>query len=244
MRSIAVISALSIELSSLVAEIRNKRKEQSLGNLPFYSGFLPGIKPKIYFCSFGIGKILASLTTQRIIDAFHPNHIFLIGVCGGALTGIHPGDVIIPQSTVQADFDITCFDYSLGEFHGPDEKNHFRIFHTDDKLIRWSVGKMLPVLQTVLKKHPRILNGQMVSQDIFETKAHSFKSLSNIFDYNGIDMEAAAVNIVSSFNDIPCNVIKSVLDKAGNLDMDFYKTYMSVVCHNSYSVLKAYLQSL
>jgi len=241
MTRIAIISALAIELAPLLAEVKNKRRELTLGDITFYSGSLPGIKPKIYFCSFGIGKILASLTTQRLIDAFHPDHIYLIGACGGARTGVYPGDIIVAENTAQADFDITCFGFAKGEFHGSLESHRHRMFNTDHYLVQWVTGKKISGLHIVLQRFPRIRIGLLISQDTFETNAQKIDSLEKDFAYNGIDMEAAAVNIVARFNNIPFNVIKSILDKAGSLDMNFYIKYMSVACQNSYTVLKTFL---
>ena len=110
-------------------------------------------------------------------------------------------------------------------------------------MIKWIEKKHELNLIPVMKKTPSIIKGRIISLDRFETKLNVFNNLQHEFHYLGIDMESAAVNVVCNFNGVSFNVIKSVLDKEGKLDMKFYHENFPVVCINSFRLLKEYLKS-
>jgi adenosylhomocysteine nucleosidase len=243
MNTIVIFSALRKELDPLLKDIQEKKVETQLHDTPYYSGYLKGNSDRIIFGSFGIGKVLASLSTQYLIDRFKPQHIYLIGACGGATKGVNPGDIIVGDSTIQADIDISPFGYSRGEFQLDTEDRRYKEFKTNPKMIKWVKEERSLNLIPVMRKIPAIIKGRIISLDRFETKLNVFNSLQHEFQYVGIDMESAAVNVVCKFNHISYNVIKSVLDMEGILDLHFYHEYFPIVCMNSYSLLKAYLSS-
>jgi len=243
-KKIAILTALQTEGDPVIMDFIQKKLETEVGSLKFYSGKLSSIKPKVYLGVFGIGKVQAAMATQFVIDRFSPDHIFLIGACGGVTKEVNPGDILIPNKTVQADFDTTCFGDEKGEFQGPTDDIKYKEFETDKRVIKFfKKNKVAKNIKLIKGKRPVIRYGSFVSQDKFETDKRQLEILEKEFRCIGFDMEAAAVNIVSSMNDIPFNMIKSVLDTGGELDMDFYNEYIKVVCGNSYQVLRAYLET-
>ncbi|MBI5614601.1 5'-methylthioadenosine/S-adenosylhomocysteine nucleosidase [Candidatus Gottesmanbacteria bacterium] len=243
MQTIAIISALRKELEPLFIDIQKKKQVAELNGITFYSGYLKGVSERIIFGSFGIGKVLASLSTQFLIDTFHPNHIYFIGACGGTMHGVKPGDVIVADSTIQSDFDITCFGYTKGEFQLDRDGILFKEFKTDISLVNWIKTDYICNFESIKNCMPSILSGRMISQDTFETKKMTFNRLQREFHFFGIDMESAAVNVVCHFNAVSFNVVKSAIDITGQLDLNFYRAYYPVVCTNAYKFLKTYLLS-
>jgi adenosylhomocysteine nucleosidase len=244
-KKIAILTALQTEAHPVLDELLQKKLERKIRSMRFYSGELPQIKSKIIFGICGIGKVQAAMATQFIVDTFSPDHIFLIGACGGATKGVNPGDILIPTKTIQSDFDTTCFGDERGEFQGPVDTIKYKEFETDRKMKTFLKKKYIAkYLIRIEGKKPIFRYGNFVSQDCFETDKKKLENVEKEFSCIGFDMEAAAVNIVSAMNNVPCNVIKGVLDSAGEFDIELYKKYIHAICANSYQVLRIFLETM
>lgn len=63
----------------------------------------------------GIGKVNAALCTQIMISEFAVDQIINLGVAGGLGADIKPGDIVISDTLVQHDMDVTVFDLPKGQ---------------------------------------------------------------------------------------------------------------------------------
>ena len=73
-----------------------------------------------------IGKVSAALTTQIIIDLFHPDYIINFGTCGGNDTSVKICEYYIVEKCCQFDFDLseidnvaTGYNQDYGSIHLP-----------------------------------------------------------------------------------------------------------------------------
>ena len=90
------------------------------------------IKDKIcVLVKSGVGKVNAARATQILIDNFKPDYIVNVGVAGGLNPMLSIGDIVIGETLVQHDFDITAFGHAKGYIPGVGEK-----IYADDYLVK------------------------------------------------------------------------------------------------------------
>ena len=103
---------------SLKPEIKTKKIKEENFNLyfiSFYEGKIKEIECVLVEC--GVGKVNAARTTQIVIDNMKVDYVFNIGVAGGIKNNMSVGDIVLAESLVQHDFDITAFHHEKGYIH-------------------------------------------------------------------------------------------------------------------------------
>ena len=92
MKIISIIFAMNEELSALkkYLSIKNINK---LYELTFYEAELNN--QKIILVESGVGKVNAARTTQILIDNYHPDVVYNIGVAGGIANSLEVGDLVV-----------------------------------------------------------------------------------------------------------------------------------------------------
>ncbi|MFP4363128.1 MAG: 5'-methylthioadenosine/S-adenosylhomocysteine nucleosidase, partial [Spirochaetia bacterium] len=63
----------------------------------------------------GVGKVLAALAAQYLIDCYNPEAVIMLGAAGGLRQNMNIGDIIIATDCLQYDFDATAFGFKIGE---------------------------------------------------------------------------------------------------------------------------------
>ena len=101
---IGIIGAMSIEVDSLKALCENKAIEKVSG-IEFLKGTLQGKEVVIATC--GIGKVNSAVCTQTMILKYSPSLIINIGVAGSLSNELDIGDIVIPHSVIEADYDLS-----------------------------------------------------------------------------------------------------------------------------------------
>ena len=240
MASLAIIAALDNELAPLKRDFIKTSTQPLVGSIHISEGRLPYVNKKIICCVFGVGKVLASMATQAMIERYNPEHIFLIGACGGSSKDIYAGDIIIPSHTIQSDYDLTCFGFKPGEFQGSSSDQKIDRLPTDQDIVRQGLSLNVSLIEIQGRK-PCLKTGLMATQDCLETNVDRLKENEITFDYLGFEMESAAVNIVCHYNQVKFNAIKGVLDTGGIFEKDFFEKNIEKICENSYRVLAALL---
>ena len=85
---------------------------------------------EIILVKCGIGKVNAARTTQLLIDKYNPDYIIDVGVAGALNPMLEIGDIVIGETLVQHDFDITAFGHTKGYIPGIGER-----IYSDEELI-------------------------------------------------------------------------------------------------------------
>lgn len=91
---IAVISAFTPELTTLLANVEHKRRHVVNG-MEFTTGTLRG-KRVVLFLS-GISMVNAAMNTQLVLDRFNVTHIVFSGIAGGVNPALNIGDVVVAE---------------------------------------------------------------------------------------------------------------------------------------------------
>lgn len=153
----------------------------------------------------GIGKVNAAAAAAHF-KTIGCNVILNYGLSGG-ISGVKRGDLVILDSFVEHDFDLTGIGYA------PCEKpNQEYIYKSDSKLNR--------LMQEVIAD---IKIGCAVSGDSFVCNEDVRKQLKEKFGAMSCDMETAAIAYVCSFGNIPFLSLRRISDDAGNDALELYR---------------------
>ena len=104
MTRIALVAALHEELASVLALMPDEHKE-TIGGRDFWVGHLHG--QDVVAVLSGIGKVAAATTATLLIQQFGVNRIVFTGVAGGLGPGVNVGDVVVAQTLLQHDYDVS-----------------------------------------------------------------------------------------------------------------------------------------
>ena len=98
---IGIITAFRHELAPLLAG--DEWQTEKVGGRLFYQRQLSS-GTEIIATSSGLGKVMASATTQLMISSFNPRLLINFGSCGGVSPGLKVGDAVLASSVTEYDF--------------------------------------------------------------------------------------------------------------------------------------------
>lgn len=215
MRTIGIIFAMNEELSALKKYLSIKEVNK-IYELEFYETELNN--KRIVLVESGVGKVNAARTTQILIDNYHPDVVYNIGVAGGIDNSLEVGDIVVSTSLVQHDFDITAFNHLKGYIP--------------------NVGDTIPVDNSLVINIQRILNqkkisyklGVIASGDIFCTAKEMASKINQKFQALCVEMEGAAIGQVCFLCQVPCLVLRSISDCPNNNNRITYDEFLPSAC--------------
>ena len=206
---IAILSAIEGEIKA-TAEALEQPVNVSFAGRRIYTGELAGKKVVVGYT--GVGKALAALTVQGVIDRYGPTALIFVGIAGSLNTLYEIGDVVIAADCVQHDFDATRFGFPRGELSG---ENIFELA-SDTELADYALCWKRP--------ERKFHSGRILSGDQFITSAGEAATSYLIDELEGdaVDMESAAASLAAYLNGIPFLVMRVVSDKGdGTLPKGF-----------------------
>ena len=227
---IALIGALDEEIKAYLDQLAHTKTTQ-WNSLTFYEGSLFGQSVVLVKC--GVGKVFASLVTQKLIDAFQPKAIVFTGVAGALNPSYEVGDIVVAHDCIQHDLNTTALGIPRGQVPYTD----FRFFETDTKL---------KTLALSAETEHTLHSGRIVTGDQFLTQKelHDYHYLTTELAGDAVEMEGAAVGFVCAVNAIPFLLIRTISDKADDEAGQSYTEFLPVVAHNSVAVIKHLFNAL
>jgi adenosylhomocysteine nucleosidase len=206
---VAILSALFSEIQSTIKAIESPVESPFAGRV-ISQGMLSG--SKVVVGHTGVGKALAAMTLQGVIDRHFPSIVVFLGIAGALNPEYEIGDVVIAADCVQHDFDATPFDFARGEIPYENIIELASDQRLVDYALRWkAAGRRLHV--------GRILSGDRFVSTAGETK-DAF--LRDELRGDAVDMEGAAAALVAHLNGIPFLHARIISDKAdGRLPVKF-----------------------
>lgn len=155
----------------------------------------------------GIGKTFAAAKTQKIIQTYEPDHLFVCGVAGAISEKLDVFDVVVPNRIVHGD---VCF----GDTYSPTEITESALEFFEGKP-GFSQTAYLPE-----RLNAPYESGTLATIDFFaEEKEKDF--LEEKFNAVCIDMESAAVAQIATLWNIPVTVIRAISDNRKHSFGDF-----------------------
>lgn len=224
----AIIAAMDEEIHYLKKHIQ-KHEAYEFQGYEYHIGEMYG--KKIVLAKSGIGKVNAALSTTLLLEHFKVKEIINTGSAGAIDTAFSVGDIIIADSCVYHDVDVTAFGYEYGQVPKMPET-----FICN--------GESILVLDEIMKdlqfKH---LIGMIATGDTFMNNRQKildlYEKLPNIV---AVDMEAAAITQVCYQYNKPFIVIRSISDIVGSDSPVSFKEYIDVAAKNSTQVILKYLE--
>ena len=118
---IGIIGAMDEEIRLLKGKIQTTYQENHHGN-EFKIGKIG--KHDVVLIRSGIGKVNATISTVLLKQLYDVEYIINTGSAGGIAEGLKVGDIVIADSIVHHDVDVTAFGYQVGQMAGmPAEYN-------------------------------------------------------------------------------------------------------------------------
>ena len=152
----------------------------------------------------GIGKVNASTAAMHLVD-IGCTYILNFGLSGG-ISGVHRGEIVLPDKFLEHDFDLTGIGYK------PCEKPSQKYIYDADK-------KLVKIAQATIGE---CSSGTAVCGDRFICSADDRDFLRDTFGATTCDMETAAIASVCDMAGVPFLSLRRVSDDAGE---DAYASY-------------------
>lgn len=177
----------------------------------------------------GVGKTFAAAKTQKIIQMYEPDHIFVCGVAGAIAENLKVFDVLVPNRIVHGD---TRF----GDTYCPTDVTESGLHFFEGKP-GFSQTAYLPERLNAPYK-----SGTLATIDFFaEEKEKIF--LEEKFNAACIDMESAAVAQIATLWNIPVTVIRAISDDRTHTLGDF-ETNAPKACEIAAQALMEFLKKI
>lgn len=230
MKRVGIIFAMEEELKELLNYVKIE-KEYRIFDLNFYEGTIANV-----YCILvqsGIGKVNAVRTTQILIDNIKVDYIFNIGVAGGISDLLKVGDIVIGESLVQHDFDITAFDHEKGYIP------EIGVYINSDKYL-------FKLANNVLNKDSdtNVVSGVIASGDIFCTELKMGQKINSKFNALCVEMEGASIAQICYLSHIPFLVLRSISDTPNNDNRLTYEEFLESSSKTIATAMKKILQKL
>jgi adenosylhomocysteine nucleosidase len=155
-------------------------------------------------CSIsGIGKVNATLYTQKLIDNYQVDCVINFGISGSLTYDLALGDVVIATDTVHADIDCTIFDFPYGQI----PNMNIYAFNNDQQLLN--------LTKKIVADNYKIAYGRIASGDQFIHSEDKANFIKQTFQALACDMESVAITHTCHINKTPSLVIRIISDYAG-----------------------------
>lgn len=229
---IGIITAEQEEFEAIINILKEEDRKE-IYELTFVKG---KIKEKTcILVKSGVGKVNAARATQILIDNFKPECIINIGVAGGLNPMLKIGDIVIGETLVQHDFDITAFGHAKGYIPGVGDK-----IYADDHLIK----KVEEAIKNQEERAYKYEKGVIASGDIFCTEIPMRDKIYAKFNAECVEMEGAAIAQVCTLCNVPFVVIRSISDTPNGENEVVYQQFIELASERCANILKEFLKEL
>lgn len=228
---VVILGALDGEISAFL-KFFSLDREQKWNGFTFFSGSYSDRDIVVAKC--GVGKVLAALVTQKLIDLFDPSSIILTGIAGSLNNDLEIGDILVGEDSIQHDVDATRFNFKRGEI----PHTSYRFLKSDPTLMKLALS--------FKSKSNNVLKGRILSGDQF-ISYRNFKDKPYLIDElrgDCVEMEGASVALVATVNQIPHLLIRTISDKAykkSNLNL---REFLKAASENSLEMVKHILKNI
>ena len=245
MTRIALVAALHEELASVLALMPDEHKA-SIGGRDFWVGHLHG--QDVVAVLSGIGKVAAATTATLLIQQFGVNRIVFTGVAGGLGPGVNVGDVVVAQTLLQHDYDVSpIFPRYVIPGHGmsafPTDMALSKQLSTAGALVLKALACHVDAASiTRFGLHqPQLHEGLVISGDRFVCTTAESEAFARALPKDlAVEMEGAAFAQVCKDFNVPLAVVRTISDRADDeAHVDFPSFLKEVASKYSGAIIEA-----
>ncbi|GMO62522.1 MAG: 5'-methylthioadenosine/S-adenosylhomocysteine nucleosidase [Termitinemataceae bacterium] len=239
---IGIIGAMKEEVEILQSLMQDIKIEDA-GSFRFICGTI--CKKNIVLLQCGIGKVNAAVGCALLIERYGMDFIVNTGCAGGVNpqneVALNFGDVVLSDSLVQHDFDLSAFGRPIGQV--PDLPHPFI---ADKKLIGMAASAIDQLKkENVLPKNLSYVSGLIASGDAFMCEPLRIANVRKIFpSVRALEMEGASIAQTCTLFNVPFIIIRAMSDIAGEESPLKFEEYLPIAAKNSSAIVKKMLENL
>ncbi|HFZ6701760.1 TPA: 5'-methylthioadenosine/adenosylhomocysteine nucleosidase [Streptococcus agalactiae] len=227
---IGIIAAMEEELKLLVENLEDKSQETVLSNV-YYSGRYG--EHELVLVQSGVGKVMSAMSVAILVESFKVDAIINTGSAGAVATGLNVGDVVVADTLVYHDVDLTAFGYDYGQM-----SMQPLYFHSDKTFVS--------TFEAVLSKEEMTSKiGLIATGDSFIAGQEKIDVIKGHFpQVLAVEMEGAAIAQAAQATGKPFVVVRAMSDTAAHDANITFDEFIIEAGKRSAQVLMAFLKSL
>ncbi|HGD2825717.1 TPA: 5'-methylthioadenosine/adenosylhomocysteine nucleosidase [Streptococcus agalactiae] len=227
---IGIIAAMEEELKLLVENLEDKSQETVLSNV-YYSGRYG--EHELVLVQSGVGKVMSAMSVAILVESFKVDAIINTGSAGAVATGLNVGDVVVADTLVYHDVDLTAFGYDYGQM-----SMQPLYFHSDKTFVS--------TFEAVLSKEEMISKvGLIATGDSFIAGQEKIDVIKGHFpQVLAVEMEGAAIAQAAQATGKPFVVVRAMSDTAAHDANITFDEFIFEAGKRSAQVLMAFLKAL
>lgn len=227
---IGIIAAMEEELKLLVENLEDKSQETVLSNV-YYSGRYG--EHELVLVQSGVGKVMSAMSVAILVESFKVDAIINTGSAGAVATGLNVGDVVVADTLVYHDVDLTAFGYDYGQM-----SMQPLYFHSDKTFVS--------TFEAVLSKEEMISKvGLIATGDSFIAGQEKINVIKGHFpQVLAVEMEGAAIAQAAQATGKPFVVVRAMSDTAAHDANITFDEFIIEAGKRSAQVLMAFLKAL
>lgn len=231
LKPVALMGAMDCEVELFLSHMEQVEKKQE-PFFHFYTGLLHGCP--VVLSRSGVGKVLATMVAQALIERFKPSCLLFTGIAGSLNPSYEIGDVVAGKDLVQHDMDVRPLGFPRGQIAYTD----WRFFDADPVLLEKALACQLPDHSI---HSGRILTGD---QFIAHHSRNELKYLTEELGGDAVEMEGASVAMVATLLNVPFLVIRTISDRANGAAPADFEAFLPRASENSFQVVSHLISSL
>lgn len=227
---IGIIAAMEEELKLLVENLEDKSQETVLSNV-YYSGRYG--EHELVLVQSGVGKVMSAMSVAILVESFKVDAIINTGSAGAVATGLNVGDVVVADTLVYHDVDLTAFGYDYGQM-----SMQPLYFHSDKTFVS--------TFEAVLSKEEMTSKiGLIATGDSFIAGQEKIDVIKGHFPQAlAVEMEGAAIAQAAQATGKPFVVVRAMSDTAAHDANITFDEFIIEAGKRSAQVLMAFLKAL
>ncbi|MCC9828310.1 5'-methylthioadenosine/adenosylhomocysteine nucleosidase, partial [Streptococcus agalactiae] len=218
------------ELKLLVENLEDKSQETVLSNV-YYSGRYG--EHELVLVQSGVGKVMSAMSVAILVESFKVDAIINTGSAGAVATGLNVGDVVVADTLVYHDVDLTAFGYDYGQM-----SMQPLYFHSDKTFVS--------TFEAVLSKEEMTSKiGLIATGDSFIAGQEKIDVIKGHFpQVLAVEMEGAAIAQAAQATGKPFVVVRAMSDTAAHDANITFDEFIIEAGKRSAQVLMAFLKAL
>jgi adenosylhomocysteine nucleosidase len=225
------ICALDVEVEGIKQNMTG-RTDETIAKITYSRGIIDG--EEVVCCECGMGKVNAAMSTQIMIDRYHPDAIINSGIAGSLSSDIRIGDLVISDDCVQHDMDGREMGDPLGQIQFNDGVQTY--FPADKATADRLAAACADLDDTV------VFRGRIASGDIFIASHSRREEVAAAFGALACEMEGASVGHVCYRNSVPFAILRCISDDFNENDYVDYMRFRNIAGEKAVKVILAFLR--